>query len=718
MSIYVLYANEDRPWAQQLATTLREADLPVWFAEDEIRIGESIPDVTSRAIESARVFLVVLSEKAAASNWFAHQLSGSLHQVLTDRTRRVMPVLREECTIPASLKDRRSLDLTNYEASVGMLVDELWELYKGIDPTAPDIPGYESFKYVGEGGFGIVYKCFSKDTSQECALKVAKMHSASLRIDGEVAAQLPESPYIVPIIRSGRWRDLPFVVMPFVGRSLKSAMRLGMVPQTNVDRILEIAEGILLGLADAHEAGIIHRDIKPSNILLDEIGKPLICDFGLSTKIQYTVFRYSTVVRGTVCYMSPEQQLALETNHQTDIYSFGAVFYELLTGEKPFGRFRDPSETNRRVPPAVDSLVSRCLEVSLDKRYSSARQVLSDLTSAKQTLDLSKRLRTTTTVRTPLFSSKVMKEATEELARLSALDLNCLILGPIGSGKTFLAEWSHRTSPRHREPFMVMSAAGVSEGLALAELFGYEKGAYTGATKRSIGLIGEANGGTLFVDDVDYLPHQVQVMFLRILDSGMSRAVGSTIERRVDVRFIFASNKDLFALARSGSFNPDLLSRMHSVIRVASLTERTDDIFPLINEFTERLGFRLEIGEDAERALKSHTWPGNVRELNQFVRFVARETDPAQRERGLLVLTRNLLKKFVEETSSVGTKFDDDIVDFSMPIMRNLRDSERDFRYLVANKVRQRTSSDDNAAKVLGLSPSTLRRHLKSGHRH
>jgi len=193
--------------------------------------------------------------------------------------------------------------------------------------------------------------------------------------------------------------------------------------------------------------------------------------------------------------------------------------------------------------------------------------------------------------------------------------------------------------------------------------------------------------------------------------------VGSTIERRVDVRFIFASNKDLFALARSGSFNPDLLSRMHSVIRVASLSERTDDIFPLINEFTERLGFRLEISEDAERALKSHTWPGNVRELNQFVRFVARETDPAQRERGLLVLTRNLLKKFVEETSSVGTKFDDDIVDFSMPIMRNLRDSERDFRYLVANKVRQRTSSDDNAAKVLGLSPSTLRRHLKSGHR-
>ncbi len=417
MSIYLLYCDDDSSWVRRLVTDLREADLPVWFADDEIRIGDSIPEANSIAIQSARVFLVIVSESATASRSFTHKLSGSFHQVLADSTRRVMPVLRESCELPPILQDRRSLDLVDYSASVGTLITELWEIYKETDPAAPDIPGYESFKYIGEGGFGVVYKCFSSETSQECAIKIAKAHSSVLPIDAAIATRIPESPHIVPVIRSGHWRKRPFVVMPYVGRSLKSAIRLGLILHTDVNRILQIAEGILLGLSDAHAAGIAHQDIKPSNILLDDLGRPLICDFGLATKIQYAQFRYSTVVRGTVCYMSPEQQLALDTNHQTDIYSFGAVLYELLTNEKPFGRFRDPSEINPSIPPSLDGLVSRCLEVSLTKRYRSAKDVLRDLSESKKTLELGARLRSRVPPHNPIFLSDVMKEATYDFPK-------------------------------------------------------------------------------------------------------------------------------------------------------------------------------------------------------------------------------------------------------------------------------------------------------------
>jgi len=210
--------------------------------------------------------------------------------------------------------------------------------------------------------------------------------------------------------------------------------------------------------------------------------------------------------------------------------------------------------------------------------------------------------------------------------RAAGTDLSVLITGETGTGKELVARTIHALSPRSRGPFLAINCGALRPDLALSQLFGHRKGAFTGAHAEGMGLVQAANGGTLFLDEVGDLPFDVQVTLLRFLESGEFLRLGETQVLRADVRIIAATNRELRVSAESGNFRRDLLFRLNEVeISLPPLRERQDDILPLAHHF---LGFYggiegPRLSPDAEAVLRSYAWPGNVRELENVMRRVA-----------------------------------------------------------------------------------------------
>ncbi len=646
MSIFVSYSAVDREWVQRLVNDVREEGFGVWFDADSIFPGQSIPAAIAEGLEISRIVVVVCSESAIKSPWVNEELEGALYRAVTDPDRIVIPVLRECCALPPLLAHRQHFDLTDYDAKIAEFLDWVRQIEDQSDGPGFKIPGYRDLKLIGEGGFGQVYRCFSLKKNLSCALKLSKSKSLPVRLEQEIQNVLAESPYVVPVIDSGTWHGKSFIVMPYVGHSLKWHLRQQTFKFHQIDAILSIADGILNAIMSAHSKGIIHCDIKPSNILIDDIGRPLLCDFGLSNNQTSLSFKYSTLVRGTICYMSPEQQLGLEVDRQTDIYSFGAVLYELLTGTKAVGRYRDVSSINDLVPSSIEGIVDRCLEVDRESRYKSASAVKKDLTTARRNLTVAKKLRNRRRRLTPIVFSSVMRELVDKVKRLSELDVNCMFLGPTGVGKSLLALWSHSMSPRAARPYVEMNASVIPETLAASELFGHAKGAFTGATERRIGYIERANGGTLFVDEVADLPLGLQGYLLRVLENGTYTKLGEDKERLVDVRWIFASNKDVYAMARNGGFRADLLARIRFGLQVPPLTERSEDILPLIKSFAAEIGFRIVIPPAVRGLVLDYLWPENVREVESFVTHLVSFSD---KEGDIITFDEKTFREFCAE---------------------------------------------------------------------
>ena len=196
-----------------------------------------------------------------------------------------------------------------------------------------------------------------------------------------------------------------------------------------------------------------------------------------------------------------------------------------------------------------------------------------------------------------------------------------LITGESGTGKEEIASYLHRRSARAAGPFVAVNCGAIAESLAESELFGHEKGAFTGSTASRTGSIEAADGGTLFLDEVGELSAAIQVKLLRVVQERVFCRVGSTVPRRVDVRFVAATHRDLEADVRAGRFREDLFYRLAVIrIRVPPLRERPEDVEPLARALLARtaaaLGRRdVGIGDDALEALRGWRWPGNVREL-------------------------------------------------------------------------------------------------------
>lgn len=211
------------------------------------------------------------------------------------------------------------------------------------------------------------------------------------------------------------------------------------------------------------------------------------------------------------------------------------------------------------------------------------------------------------------------------IRKVAPTDTTVLIQGESGTGKELAAQALHQLSPRARQPIISVNCAAIPETLIESELFGHEKGAFTGAVSVRNGLIEAADGGTLFLDEIGELPPEAQARLLRVLQEGEIRRVGSTQSRKVDVRMVAATHRNLKAMTRTGEFREDLFYRLNVMqIRLPSLNERAGDILGLARRFLQRLGERLDkpglsLSPEAMRAIEQHPWPGNVRELENAI---------------------------------------------------------------------------------------------------
>ena len=228
-----------------------------------------------------------------------------------------------------------------------------------------------------------------------------------------------------------------------------------------------------------------------------------------------------------------------------------------------------------------------------------------------------------------LGESPAMRRLAEQIERAARRDLTVLIRGDTGTGKELVARAIHACSSRSQGPFVSESCGAIPEGLAEAELFGHEAGAFTGATRRREGMFERAGGGTLFVDEVADLGPPMQARLLRVLQEGEVRRLGGSETTPVNVRLIASSRYDLEHLAQSGRFRRDLLYRMAVVeIVVPTLRERREDIPLLAAHFLERIAFEEQgptptLSEAALDRLLEHDWPGNVRELENALRVAS-----------------------------------------------------------------------------------------------
>src|SRR5207244_4279567 len=226
----------------------------------------------------------------------------------------------------------------------------------------------------------------------------------------------------------------------------------------------------------------------------------------------------------------------------------------------------------------------------------------------------------------------VLGGALEMLRRAAPSRLPVLILGESGSGKEVAARAVHELSPRAGEAFVPVNCGAISPELAEAELFGHERGAFTGAVGSSPGAFGAADGGTLFLDEVGDLPLPLQVKLLRALEAGEVKPVGSPRPRRIDVRIVCATHRDLRRLVRAGSFREDLYYRLAGLsVVLPPLRDRKEDIVPLAEHFLaqEEDGVQRGFAADARARLLGHRWPGNARELRHVVQLAVVLSDTA-----------------------------------------------------------------------------------------
>ncbi len=233
-----------------------------------------------------------------------------------------------------------------------------------------------------------------------------------------------------------------------------------------------------------------------------------------------------------------------------------------------------------------------------------------------------------------------MREAIELATRVARHPSTVLVTGESGTGKELIARLIHTASPRAAEPFVPINCGAIPENLLESELFGHVKGAFTGAHVDRAGLFEEADGGTLFLDEIGELPSQLQVKLLRALQEGEIRRVGDSSPRRVDVRIVAATARDLEQEVKKGGFRSDLYYRINVVrIHLPPLRQRTEDISPMIRHFVERFNERLRLSLEgfepgAMKLLLAYRWYGNVRQLENIVEramvLAERPTVPAE----------------------------------------------------------------------------------------
>jgi DNA-binding NtrC family response regulator len=308
-------------------------------------------------------------------------------------------------------------------------------------------------------------------------------------------------------------------------------------------------------------------------------------------------------------------------------------------------------------------------------------------------------------------TSAGLKEALLQVQRVAPSDTTVLILGESGTGKELLARSVHQLSPRAKGPFVAINCAAIPESLLENELFGHEKGAFTGAGSRKLGRVEMAQGGTLFLDEIGELPLSLQPKILRLVQEKEFDRVGGTETRQVDVRLVTATNRDLRAMVAAREFREDLYFRL-SVIEVSipPLRARRDDILPLAESFLEKFsrdaGRRrpLTLSPESVRALTRHAWPGNVRELQNGI------------ERAVILCGGDVVEPehLRIEPQSANRPSIGDVIDLRGAI-NEVRDRAADAAEaaMVARALDAADGSIEGAAEALGLTANALRKRIR-----
>ncbi len=314
-----------------------------------------------------------------------------------------------------------------------------------------------------------------------------------------------------------------------------------------------------------------------------------------------------------------------------------------------------------------------------------------------------------------------MKRLYDMLDIVAPTGLSVLILGETGVGKEVFAEALHRRSSRVGAPFLKLNCAALPESILEAELFGYEKGAFTGATQTKVGLFEAADGGTLFLDEVGEMAPSTQTKVLRALESGEVMRLGSSSTRKVDVRFLSAANRDLRKLVASGGFRANLFFRLNGItMTLPPLRKRPDDVLPLAEVFLERVARKLgkpppRLGDEATKALEAHPWPGNVRELRNVVeRAVVLCQGEVLRAEDLL-LHEGELEPVGESPASItplpGPESPDQVT-MRLPVRPaapELKGKVEEFeRAQILEALAKTSGNQTRAAKLLGIARRTL----------
>jgi len=295
--------------------------------------------------------------------------------------------------------------------------------------------------------------------------------------------------------------------------------------------------------------------------------------------------------------------------------------------------------------------------------------------------------------------SKKMKEILETAKKVAPFDATVLITGESGTGKEVLAKFIHKNSKRKDKPFIAINCGAIPDELLEAELFGYKKGAFTGASSDKKGLIEEADGGTILLDEIGDLPLNLQVKLLRLLQEGEIKPLGSSKTKKVDVRFIAATNQNLEQLVKEGKFREDLYYRLNVIkIHIPPLKERKEDILPLTKFFIKKYSMKYNIkpktlSEKAISELLSYDWPGNVRELENTI------------ERLVLMTSGDIINSvFENDVSNRYTKI----------TFKKYKEAKEDFEKNYLKTLLSLTEGNiSKASKISGLTRAQIYRMMK-----
>jgi DNA-binding NtrC family response regulator len=309
-----------------------------------------------------------------------------------------------------------------------------------------------------------------------------------------------------------------------------------------------------------------------------------------------------------------------------------------------------------------------------------------------------------------------MKEASQMTQRVAATDSTVLVLGESGTGKELFARAIHHLSPRAGHPFVALNCAAIPEGLVENELFGHERGAYTGAGARKIGKLELAHRGTLFLDEIGELPLAIQSKLLRALEEKKFERVGGTQEIEVSVRILTATNKDLRAAVADKTFREDLFFRISAVpITIPALRDRGDDVLLLAEHFLERFRreFRkpaLKFSDGTRARLLTYSWPGNVRELQNAVERAAILTNgPVIDASGLqLPVARPTAAELPAGMLEDQFLWDGPLDEVSQRAVAHVE------RFKIQNALQESKWNKTRAAEKLGVSYKTLLNKIRS----